>query len=218
MLNYQRVVRVPLGSFRILWACHTSLKKWCQDASFGHVRWWHGFDHHSDSRWCSSGAGPRSRSHSGFWPWEWLWVTTCTKQVSKICFVCICVYACPGYWCSYYVSTTFCQPQSNPTSLSAWKTLKEVRFLSPEGQFSWGTRVWEHRINPSLIKQARISNVPRAWKNAVACHVTHLLSSGCVWKCCVPLFTQWFCWSLSLLNGYNWEYTLFSDKPKWMWI
>ena len=26
-------------------------------------------------------------------------------------------------------------------------------------------------------------------------------------------YTQWFCWSLSLLNGYNWEYTLFSDKP-----
>ena len=25
---------------------------------------------------------------------------------------------------------------------------------------------------------------------------------GCVWKCRVPLFTQWFCWSLSLLNGY----------------
>ena len=23
----------------------------------------------------------------------------------------------------------------------------------------------------------------------------------------VALFTQWFCWSLSLLNGYNWEYT-----------
>ena len=38
---------------------------------------------------------------------------------------------------------------------------------------------------------------------------------GCVWKCCVPHCTQWFCWSLSLLNGYNWEYTLFSDKPTW---
>ena len=25
---------------------------------------------------------------------------------------------------------------------------------------------------------------------------------GCVWKCCVPHCTQWFCWSLSLLNGY----------------
>ena len=25
---------------------------------------------------------------------------------------------------------------------------------------------------------------------------------GFVWKCCVPLKTQWFCWSLSLLNGY----------------
>ena len=24
---------------------------------------------------------------------------------------------------------------------------------------------------------------------------------GCVWKC-LPPFTQWFCWSLSLLNGY----------------
>ena len=27
------------------------------------------------------------------------------------------------------------------------------------------------------------------------------------------VITQWFCWSLSLLNGYNWEYTLFSDTP-----
>ena len=27
----------------------------------------------------------------------------------------------------------------------------------------------------------------------------------------------WFCWSLSLLNGYNWGYTLFSDKPIW-WL
>ena len=38
---------------------------------------------------------------------------------------------------------------------------------------------------------------------------------GCVWKCCVPHCTQWFCWSLSLLNGYNWGHTLFSDKPIW---
>ena len=37
-----------------------------------------------------------------------------------------------------------------------------------------------------------------------------------IWVClkmlCTP-FTQWFCWSLSPLNGYNWEYTLFSDTP-----
>ena len=38
---------------------------------------------------------------------------------------------------------------------------------------------------------------------------------GFVWKWLVPHCTQWFCWSLSLLNGYNWEYTLFSDKPMW---
>ena len=29
----------------------------------------------------------------------------------------------------------------------------------------------------------------------------------------VPRKTQWFCWSLSLLNGYNWGYTPFSDIP-----
>ena len=26
-------------------------------------------------------------------------------------------------------------------------------------------------------------------------------------------YTQWFCWSLSLLNGYNWGYISFSDIP-----
>ena len=43
--------------------------------------------------------------------------------------------------------------------------------------------------------------------------LSYRILHGCVWKCCVPLFTQWFCWSLSLLNGYNWEYTPFSDIP-----
>lgn len=28
-----------------------------------------------------------------------------------------------------------------------------VRMLAPEGQFSWGTRIWEHRINPLLLQQ-----------------------------------------------------------------
>ena len=31
-------------------------------------------------------------------------------------------------------------------------------------------------------------------------------------------YTQWFCWSLSLLNGYNWEYTSFSDIPMWFHV
>ena len=36
------------------------------------------------------------------------------------------------------------------------------------------------------------------------------------WVCLkiVYPYTQWFCWSLSLLNGYNWGYTSFSDIPK----
>ena len=41
---------------------------------------------------------------------------------------------------------------------------------------------------------------------------------GCVWKCCVPHCTQWFCWSLSL-----WKmaislgiYPTFSDIPMWV--
>ena len=31
-------------------------------------------------------------------------------------------------------------------------------------------------------------------------------------------YTQWLCWSLSLLNGYNWGYTPFSDIPIWCWL
>ena len=36
-----------------------------------------------------------------------------------------------------------------------------------------------------------------------------------IWVCLkiVHPYTQWFCWSLSLLNGYNWGYTPFSDIP-----
>ena len=38
---------------------------------------------------------------------------------------------------------------------------------------------------------------------------------GFIWVCLkiVYPYTQWFCWSLSLLNGYNWGYTPFSDIP-----
>ena len=39
---------------------------------------------------------------------------------------------------------------------------------------------------------------------------------GCVWKCCVPHCTQWFCWSLSLwkMASYHWEYTqYFQTNP-----
>ena len=32
----------------------------------------------------------------------------------------------------------------------------------------------------------------------------YMESHGCVWKCCVPHCTQWFCWSLSRF----WEYTI----------
>ena len=40
---------------------------------------------------------------------------------------------------------------------------------------------------------------------------------GLKWVCLkiVYPYTQWFSWSLSLLNGYNWGYTPFSDIPRW---
>ena len=41
-----------------------------------------------------------------------------------------------------------------------------------------------------------------AWENP---HDNYILTTspyGFVWKGCVPHCTQWFCWSLSLLNGY----------------
>ena len=42
----------------------------------------------------------------------------------------------------------------------------------------------------------------------------HTWSNGCVWKCCEPHWTQWLMIIIPFLNGYNWEYTLFSDKPQ----
>ena len=41
------------------------------------------------------------------------------------------------------------------------------------------------------------------------------ISDTPIWVCLkiVYPYTQWFCWSLSLLNGYNWGYTSFSDTP-----
>jgi hypothetical protein len=42
---------------------------------------------------------------------------------------------------------------------------------------------------------------------------------GCVWKCCVPLCTQWFCWSLSLLNGYLFgNIPYFQTNPDHVWL
>ena len=32
--------------------------------------------------------------------------------------------------------------------------------------------------------------------------ILFVVKNGFVWKCCVPHCTQWFCWSLSLLDGY----------------
>ena len=46
------------------------------------------------------------------------------------------------------------------------------------------------------------------WMLKAAVH----LKSCHVGKIVYP-YTQWFCWSLSLLNGYNWGYTPFSDIP-----
>ena len=62
------------------------------------------------------------------------------------------------------------------------------------------SNVW-HRIQNGPILAAHLENI---WK---------IIEMGVSENVVYP-YTQWFCWSLSLLNGYNWEYTLFSDKPK----
>ena len=91
-----------LGSVRALWVCHTSLKTWCWDASnFGHVRWWYGFDHHSDNRWRISGAGPRSRSH--FCDWV-IMHKTGEQNMVRLCFSCSVMLRLYNYWCSHHAS------------------------------------------------------------------------------------------------------------------
>ena len=39
--------------------------------------------------------------------------------------------------------------------------------------------------------------------------------NGCVWKCCVPLCTQWLMIIIPMKWLFHWEYSLFSDKPKY---
>ena len=41
----------------------------------------------------------------------------------------------------------------------------------------------------------------------------HQFDNRCVWKCCVPLNPMVLLIIIPQKNGYNWEYTLFSDKP-----
>mmetsp|Transcript_50120 Transcript_50120/g.116987 ORF Transcript_50120/g.116987 Transcript_50120/m.116987 type:complete len:292 (+) Transcript_50120:85-960(+) len=45
-----------------------------------------------------------------------------------------------------------------------------VRLLAPEGQFPWGTRIFEHRLNPMLIKQ--VNSALDVAEGAGACALT----------------------------------------------
>ena len=48
---------------------------------------------------------------------------------------------------------------------------------------------------------------------------TFLQVYGCVWKCCVPHCTQWFCWSLSRFEKwlFHWEYTQHFQTNPYSW-
>ena len=54
--------------------------------------------------------------------------------------------------------------------------------------------------------QTEKSRWSEAWLKLPCCNMVTPTPYGCVWKCCVPHCTQWFCWSLShiipFLNGY----------------
>ena len=52
-------------------------------------------------------------------------------------------------------------------------------------------------------------------ESSESCRKIGAKKSGCVWKCCIPLNPMVLLIIIPFLNGYNWEYILFSDKPKW---
>ena len=147
MLNYQRVVRVPLGSFRILW--HVILL-WRNDAkTLLLVMWGDDMDLITtqivDDVAVVPGPGAGRILDSDLESdYEGLHAQNRWAKYASFVYVYMHVQVIDVH----IMFQQHLSAQSNPTSLSAWKTLKEVRFLSPEGQFSWGTRVWEHRIKP----------------------------------------------------------------------
>ena len=86
---------------------------------------------------------------------------------------------------------------------------------NPRSPFKWldgciadsGDDPWNSLKMRYILDDSRVDfrGLPHCWTSPF----------GCVWKCRVPHCTQWFCWSLSLLNGYfigNINPT-FSDKP-----
>ena len=68
-------------------------------------------------------------------------------------------------------------------------------------------------VSPPLKNVSQLGVLFPIWKNKCSKPPTSIS-----WVCLkiVYPYTQWFCWSLSLLNGYNWGYTPFSDIPSCM--
>ena len=80
---------------------------------------------------------------------------------------------------------------------------------------------------PSTFSSPRSENALEYGLGAASVVVTMVASfEGCEWSDGVQMglsenrqnpYTQWFCWSLSLLNGCNWGYIPFSDILKSAW-
>ena len=91
----------------------------------------------------------------------------------------------------------------NKTWLARWTWDCCYRLTNP--WWGWTFPHWFAKILHSCYEKS----LPRAGR------------FGCVWKCCVPLNPMVLLIIIPFLNGYNWEYTLFSDKPiwgQWHWI
>ena len=97
----------------------------------------------------------------------------------------------------------------SPPNWSTWNytvdsvDIKKIRYIILE--------VAEYTVYDRII-------IHHPWKNRSYIPCLSLLV--CIWVCLkiVYPYTQWFCWSLSLLNGYNWGYTPFSDIPIWSFL
>ena len=59
---------------------------------------------------------------------------------------------------------------------------------------------WIPLLSPLDRQNVRIKSRDKWKKNTRTSNIP--IKYGCVWKWLVPHYPQWFCWSLSLLNGY----------------
>ena len=98
----------------------------------------------------------------------------------------------------------------DPLMLNTWNKPRWAKQRGPPRR--WVRHPNDSRVKSPLTPQPRLIRKENEGKEENYNELDKIIWYGvCLKMVSTPKPNGW--WSLSLLNGYNWEYTLFSDKP-----